>query len=112
MPIINRYKIRVLLSETFKASLLKLDSEIAENFKSLGSFSLTFNIWTASNQDSFLGLILIYINSDFKFIYKLIGKLFIYFIYLFFLIFLQIKNKKNVKIYKLQSYKLAKKATF
>jgi hypothetical protein len=100
MPIINRHKIRALLSETFKASLLKLDSEIAENIKSLGSFSLTFDIWTASNQDNFLGLVLIYINSDFELIYKLIGKLFISFIYLFIylIFFIYKKYEKHISL--------------
>jgi predicted PurR-regulated permease PerM len=84
MPIINRKKIRNLLSKAYENSLNKLNSNLAENINSLGSFSLTFDIWTASNQDSFLGLILIYINSNFELIYKLIGKLFISLSYLFF----------------------------
>jgi hypothetical protein len=82
MPIINRKKIKLLLSLSYENSLIKLNSNLVDNINSLGTFSLTFDIWTANNQDCFLGLILIYINSKFELIYQLIGKLFILFPYL------------------------------
>src|SRR5262249_57248483 len=38
-----------------------------------GTFSLIFDIWTSNNLNSFFGIILSYINTDFKLRYKLIG---------------------------------------
>lgn len=56
---------------------------IEANLKSYGSFSITFDIWTSNNQNSYLGIVLIYINSNFELKYKLIGIYFIIFIYSF-----------------------------
>lgn len=72
-PIINRWNIKVSLEENFQESLNKLNNNLAENIKSLGTFSLTFDIWTSNSQTAFLGIILAYISPDFKLEYKLIG---------------------------------------
>ena len=73
MPIINRKKIKLLLSLSYKNSLIKLNSNLVDNINSLGTFSLTFDIWTSNNQIAFIGIILIFIDKNFNLIYKLIG---------------------------------------
>jgi hypothetical protein len=52
---------------------MELNIQLEENIVSLGSFSLTFNIWTSNSSTSFLRVIIIFIDSNFKLNYKLIG---------------------------------------
>ena len=72
-PIINRKKIKLILDKNYNTELLNLINDIRRNIESNGTFSLIFDLWTSNNQDAFFGIILSYINSDFKLKYKLIG---------------------------------------
>jgi hypothetical protein len=71
--IINRHKIKDILSTIFNSSLLDLNKQFEVNIQSFGAFSLTFDIWTSNNGTSYYGLIIIWIDIHFKLNYKLIG---------------------------------------
>ena len=72
-PIINRWKIKSILSNTYNTYLSNLNTKLQRNVVNKGLFSLVFDIWTSSSQNSYLGIILSYIDSDFNLIYKLIS---------------------------------------
>jgi len=72
-PVINRWKIKGILTNTYNTYLSNLNTELQRNILNKGLFSLTFDIWTSSSQKSYLGIILSYIDNDFNLIYKLIG---------------------------------------
>jgi hypothetical protein len=72
-PIINRMKIKIILENTYKRYFSVFLQQIQQNIKNDGSFSLTFDIWTSNSQTAFMGIILTFIDIDFKLQYKLIG---------------------------------------
>ena len=73
---INRHKIRSILDTTFENHIIAINNEFQRNIATNGQFSLAFDIWTLTTQIAYMGVILSYIDKDFKLIYKLIGKLF------------------------------------
>lgn len=75
-PIINRLKMKSLLDSTFDRFFSVFNTELKANIESLGTFCLTFDIWTSKAQTGYLGIIINYIDKDFKSVYKLLGKSF------------------------------------
>ena len=65
---------KAILESTFDSYLKAINNEFDLNMKTYGSFSLTFDIWTSNIQIVYLGIIVSYIDSDFKLNYKLISK--------------------------------------
>ena len=72
-PIINRKKIKLILEKTYNTEYINLLNDLRLNIESNGTFSLIFDLWTSNNQNAYFGIILAYINTDFKLKYKLIG---------------------------------------
>jgi len=72
-PIINRKKIKTILEKNYNTEFLNLINDIRLNIESNGTFSLIFDLWTSNSQDAYFGIILAYINNNFKLKYKLIG---------------------------------------
>src|SRR6266566_4463937 len=72
-PIINRKKFKIILEKTYFEYLSIFNQQIQQNIDNNGSFSITFDIWTANTQTSYLGIILIYIDNNFHLNYRLIG---------------------------------------
>jgi hypothetical protein len=72
-PLINRRKIKGILHTTFISSQADLNKQLAANIQSGGLFSPTFDIWSANNGTSYLGIIIIFIDNNFRLNYKLIG---------------------------------------
>jgi hypothetical protein len=72
-PIINRKKIKIILEKTYNTEYINLLNDLRLNIESNGTFSLIFDLWTSNNQNAYFGIILAYINTDFKLKYKLIG---------------------------------------
>jgi len=64
------------LDSTFNRFFSVFNIELQANIESLGTFCLTFDIWTSVAQTGYLGLIINYIDKDFKLVYKLLGILF------------------------------------
>ena len=81
-PTINRHKMKSILNSTFDRFFSIFNTELKANIESLGSFCLTFDIWTSTAQTSYLGLIINYIDKDFKLVYKLLGKFIVYCYYI------------------------------
>lgn len=73
MVSISRKSIKTLLDNTFNKALITFNSELQKNRDSLGTFSITFDIWTARDQNAYLGLILSYIDPDFNLVYRLVS---------------------------------------
>ena len=71
--IINQYKIYIILLHNFIKYLNIFNKELLNTLNNNGSFNITFDIWTARNQISYMGVNLSFINNDFKLISKLIG---------------------------------------
>ncbi|KAK0672243.1 ribonuclease H-like domain-containing protein, partial [Cercophora samala] len=69
---ISRAKATTLLSSTFDRFQAIINSQISEHKKQLGTFCLTFDLWTSKANDSYLGMILSYIKPDFELVYKLL----------------------------------------
>ena len=57
----------------FDNSLIQINNDLRQNIIFNGTFSLVFDIWTLNSQTAYIGIIISYINSDFKLIYKLIS---------------------------------------
>lgn len=73
-PKMKRKTLTNRLDKRYKSKLDKLNKELQNNLKTFGTFSLTFDVWTATMQTSFIGVTLSYIESDMNIIYKQIGK--------------------------------------
>ena len=67
-----------VLDSTFDRFFSVFNTELKSNIDSLGTFCLTFDIWTSMAQTGYLSLIINYIDKDFKLVYKLLGILFLY----------------------------------
>ena len=52
---------------------INLFNDLRLNIESNGIFSSIFDLWTFNNQNAYFGIILVYINTDFKLKYKLSG---------------------------------------
>lgn len=76
-PVINRKKLKDILSSTFQARKNEINNEIRRNIKQNGSISVTFDLWSSNALNSYIGVIITYINPEFELIYKLIGMFFI-----------------------------------
>jgi hypothetical protein len=72
-PIINRWKIKLILDFTFNNALSILNLELALHANNYGTFSIIFNIWFLKSNISFIGVIVSFIDSEFNLNYKLIG---------------------------------------
>ncbi len=71
--IINWKKIKLILEKIYNTVYINLLNDLRLNIESNSTFSLIFNLWTFNNQNAYFGIILVYINTDFKLKYKLIG---------------------------------------
>ena len=72
-PVINRWKIKNILEKTYNDYFTNFIYDLKQNIASNGTFSLSFDIWTSNTQTAYIGIIIIYINSDFQLTYRLIG---------------------------------------
>jgi hypothetical protein len=73
-PVLNRWKIKTILEDKFNNYLSTFNDQLRRNVENNGLFSTTLDIWTSKvNQTPYLGIIITYIDIDFKLNYKLIG---------------------------------------
>lgn len=70
------------MDSTFDRLFATFNTQLKANVESLGTFCLSFDIWTSNTQTGYLGLIINFINKDFKLVYKLLGKVLIIYYYL------------------------------
>ncbi|RKF84220.1 hypothetical protein GcM1_136001 [Golovinomyces cichoracearum] len=72
-PSISRRGVKTLLNTTFSRALTTFNNDLKRNIDTSGTLSLTFELWTSRNQDTYIGIILSFIDTDFDLVYKLIN---------------------------------------